>query len=90
MKHVKSLPWSFKWIIEHITSGFLLIFVILISTGMVTFLIISIEELVVFIIKHRLINTYSNVYNNSLETVLWHFCIVLTIIGFWSAIDTFL
>lgn len=90
MHHRRARPWSFRWFLEHIASGILLLAVVLAATVALTALIITIEELVVLVIRRRLINTYTNIYGNAWTTILWHFLIIFIAVGFWSAIDTFI
>ena len=60
------------------------------GSNCLTALIIGIEELIALVVVQRPINTYTNVYGNALQTVLWHFLIVFSLVSFWSAVDTFI
>lgn len=90
MQHRRARPWSFRWILEHIASGFLLLSVIFVASIALTALIIAVEEVVILVIQKRPINTYSNIYGNALTTIFWHFLIIFISVGFWSALDTFI
>ncbi|GEA94875.1 conserved hypothetical protein [Weissella viridescens] len=89
MKLVDSKPWSIAWILEHIASAILLVGTVLAAASALTALIIGIEELLAIIFTHHFINTYTNVYNNALQTVFWHFVIIFVVVAFWSLLDTF-
>lgn len=88
MHHKPARPWSIKWILQHILSAIFLFGAVCAAALALTALIIGIEELVVVIMTHHFINTYTNIYGNALQTVIWHFLIIFVFIGFWSALDT--
>lgn len=90
MHHPVAKPWSIKWIARHIASFILLTGAVLAAAIALTALIIGIEELIALVVVQRPINTYTNVYGNALQTVLWHFLIVFSLVSFWSAVDTFI
>ena len=90
MHHPVAKPWSIKWIAHHIASFILLTGAVLAAAIALTALIIGIEELIALVVVQRPINTYTNVYGNALQTVLWHFLIVFSLVSFWSAVDTFI
>jgi hypothetical protein len=90
MNHTVAKSWSIKWIAQHIASFILLTAAVLAAAIALTALIIGIEELIALVVVQRPINTYTNVYGNALQTVLWHFLIVFSLVSFWSAVDTFI
>ena len=90
MHHPVAKPWSIKWIAQHIASFILLTGAVLAAAIALTAFIIGIEELIALVVVQRPINTYTNVYGNALQTVLWHFLIVFSLVSFWSAVDTFI
>lgn len=90
MNHTVAKSWSIKWIAQHIASFILLTGAVLAAAIALTALIIGVEELTALIVVQRPINTYTNIYGNALQTVLWHFLIVFSLVSFWSALDTFI
>lgn len=90
MNHTVAKSWSIKWIAQHIASFILLTGAVLAASIALTALIIGVEELIALIVVQRPINTYTNTYGNALQTVLWHFLIVFSLVSFWSALDTFI
>lgn len=90
MNHTFAKSWSIKWIAQHIASFILLTGAVLAASIALTALIIGVEELIALIVVQRPINTYTNTYGNALQTVLWHFLIVFSLVSFWSALDTFI
>lgn len=90
MNHTVAKSWSIKWIAQHIASFILLTGAVLAAAISLTALIIGVEELIALIVVQRPINTYTNIYGNALQTVLWHFLIVFSLVSFWSALDTFI
>lgn len=89
MKNVDSKPWSFSWILEHIASAILLIGTVLAAATALTALIIGVEQLAAYAVTQHFINTYTNVYNNAFQTILWHFISIFVVVAFWSLLDTF-
>ena len=90
MNHTVAKSWSIKWIAQYIASFILLTGAVLAAAIALTALIIGVEELIALIVVQRPINTYTNIYGNALQTVLWHFLIVFSLVSFWSALDTFI
>ena len=90
MNHTVAKSWSIKWIAQHIASFILLTGAVLAAAIALTALIIGVEELIALIVVQRPINTYTNIYGNALQTVLWHFLIVFSLVSFWSTLDTFI
>lgn len=89
MRNIDSKPWSFRWIMQHLGSAILLIGAVTAAAVALTTLIIGVEELISLILLQRPINTYTNVYGNAFQTVLWHFLIVFVVVAFWAGLDTF-
>jgi hypothetical protein len=89
VKHTTTKPWAMKWLAQHIASGILLAGAVLAAAAALTTLIIAVEELIVLVVSHRWINTYTNIYGNAVQAVAWHFLIVFFLVAFWSALDTF-
>jgi hypothetical protein len=89
MRNIDSKPWSFRWIMQRLGSAILLIGAVTAAAVALTTLIIAVEELLSLIVLQRTINTYTNVYGNAFQTVLWHYLIVFIIVAFWAALDTF-
>jgi len=89
MHNIDSKPWSFRWLLQHIGSFFLLIGAVTAAAVVLTTLIIAVEEVISLIAVQRPINTYTNVYGNAAQTIVWHFLIVFIVVTFWAALDTF-
>ncbi|MFL1695842.1 hypothetical protein ACJQWY_03390 [Weissella kandleri] len=75
--------------LENIASILLMIVMVFFAALALTALIIFVEEVITFIVKGRLINTYTNVYGNAVGVVGWHFLIVFFIVAYWSLLDVF-
>ncbi|WP_057755667.1 hypothetical protein [Weissella kandleri] len=75
--------------LENIASILLMIVMVFFAALALTALIIFVEEVIIFIVKGRLINTYTNVYGNAVGVVGWHFLIVFFIVAYWSLLDVF-
>ena len=89
MQNIKTKPWTWRWLSQHLASFLLLLVVIVVATATLTALIISVEEALVLLVAHRPINTYANAYGNAFQTVLWHFLLVFTVVAYWALLDTF-
>lgn len=87
LQHQNKRWW--QQMIEHLISMILMVVMVLCAALALTILIVLIEEIVVFIEKGRLINTYTNVYGNALGVIGWHFLIIFFIVAYWSLLDVF-
>lgn len=87
LQHQNKSWW--QQMIEHIISVILMVIMVLCAALALTILIVLVEEIVVFIEKGRLINTYTNVYGNALGVIGWHFLIIFFIVAYWSLLDVF-
>ncbi|MCM0582680.1 hypothetical protein H9L19_04575 [Weissella diestrammenae] len=78
-----------RLVFENIASVVLMIITVFFAASALTALIISIEQVTVFVMKGRWINTYTNVYGNAWGVVLWHFLMIFLIISYWSLLEVF-
>jgi hypothetical protein len=67
-----------------------MIFGVIFAGIALTALIVFVEEVVVFIWKGRLINSYTNTYGNAVYVLFWHWLLIFLFISYWAALDVFL
>lgn len=76
--------------ITQILSGLLMFGAVAVASISLTALIMAVEEITVFIWKHRWINTYQNNYGNAWAVVFWHISLIFLSIAYWAALDVFI